>query len=133
MFVVLAEFTNKNFYNDAFVKRGRELVELNMRDLRSKKAENATSAAPMAAAQPLPVGEEGEASAQPLPLDEEGEVVRQDEQPNATVTERKSLFNFVSIAAAVILGAVIAALVLSIPSFVENANAGIRLIKSLIK
>ena len=124
VFIYLAEYTKKNFYNDKFVSPGSEKIEMNLAAMKNqaKVSSNSTSR-PMS---------EGLGEEEPQ-LDEDGNEIpagpltpaAMASKANASVEESKGLFNFIPVAVAVV--AIIAAIVfgaVAVPMFIDAANNG---------
>lgn len=124
VFIYLAEYVGKNFYNDKFVTPGREKLEINMAAMKNQAKASANSQTrPMAGAN-LGEEEEFDENGNPLPTGP-ASPAQMAATANATVQPVKSLFNFIPLAVgilAVIVGVVFSAVILS--NFIYFINNG---------
>ena len=124
VFIYLAEYTKKNFYNDKFVNPGSEKIEMNLAAMKNQaKVSGNTQNRPMSEGL-------GDADVQ---YDEDGNEIpagpltpaMMASKANASVNEVKGMFNFIPVAVAAV--AIIVAVVLGlaiVPSFIDAANNG---------
>ena len=129
VYIYLAEYVGKNFYNDAFVTPGNEKLEMNLAAMKNQAKASTNS-------QSRPIeGAELSQEEQAPQYDENGEEIPVQAGPasaasmassaNAVVTTSKGLFNFIPLAAvvlAIVVGVILAMAV--IPSFINGANNG---------
>ena len=126
VYIYLAEYTKKNFYNDNFVTPGNERIEMNIAAMKNQAKANANSTS-------RPMAEGGVAGDSDVQYDEEGNEIPAGpvtpavmaSKANASVQEIKGMFNFIPPAVAVI--GIIVAVVLAfaiVPVFIETVNNG---------